>query len=75
MTESHAHTNYYCVNNISENFGGISQTTSNHKTMHSAYANKKEPIYFQMTELEVATVFTTAAKTILWQMVCFKQIF
>ena len=57
MTESHAHTNYYCVNNISENFGGISQTTSNHKTMHSAYANKKEPIYFQMTELEVATVF------------------
>ena len=39
--------------------------------MHSAYANKKEPIYFQMTELEVATVFTVAAKTILWQMVLY----
>ena len=39
--------------------------------MHSAYANKKEPIYFQMTELEVATVFTMAAKTILWQMVLY----
>ena len=36
-----------------------------HETMHSAYPKKKEPIHFQMTKVEVATVFTTADRTIL----------
>ena len=33
------------------------------------YPKEKEPIYFQMTEVEVATVFTTAARIILREVV------
>ena len=36
-----------------------------HEAMQSAHPKEKEPIYFQMTEVEVATVFKTAAGTIL----------
>ena len=35
-----------------------------HETMRSAYPKEKEPIYLQMTEGEVATVFKIAARTI-----------
>ena len=35
-----------------------------HETMCSKYIKKKEPIYFKMTEGEVATVHTTVARTI-----------
>ena len=37
--------------------------------MCSTYSKKKEPIYFQKTEMEVATVFTMAARNILMQVV------
>ena len=33
------------------------------KTMGSAYPKEKEQIYFQMTKVEAATVFITAART------------
>ena len=37
---------------------------STHEMMHSIYTKKKEPIYFKLTEGEVATVDTTVARTI-----------
>ena len=40
-----------------------------HETMHSTYPKEKKPIYFQMSEVEVATVFTTAARAILRRVV------
>ena len=48
-----------------EHFGGKRQTTSYSQNDGSAYPKEKEPIYFQMTEVEVATVITIAARTIL----------
>ena len=35
-----------------------------HEMMHSTYTKKKEPIYFKMTEGEVATIHTMVATTI-----------
>ena len=59
MTYNHAHTNYYCVNNnMSEDIGGKKWTLPTHEMMHSTYTKKKKPIHFQMTEVEVATIFT-----------------
>ena len=35
-----------------------------YETMHSMYPKKKKLTYFQMTEVEVATVFTMPARII-----------
>ena len=35
-----------------------------YETMHSTYPKKKKLTYFQMTEVEVATVFTMPARII-----------
>ena len=65
MTESHVHTivRVLCEQkHARKKFGSKRRTTSYLQMMHSVYPKEKEPIYFQMTKVDVATVLQWLSK-------------